>query len=154
VSPWRPLLLDFAAIAIFAAVGRSSHAEGVTVVGVLITAWPFLVGCLVGTLVARIGQASYRISGILSWVSTVIIGMILRVLTGPGTQLSFIIVATITLGVLLLGWRAVIAVIRRRRAPTASRPLDPSILRQAQDRPDSGPFDPSTGSGQARLREH
>jgi len=145
VSPWRPLLLDFAAIAVFAAVGRSSHAEGVTVVGVLTTAWPFLAGCVVGTLAARIGRASYWISGILIWVSTVVIGMILRVLTGPGTQLSFIIVATITLGVFLLGWRAVVGVIRRRRAPTASRPFDPS----------SGPStSPSTSSGSmGRLRE-
>ena len=115
MSPWRSLPLDLAAIAIFAAIGRSSHAEGVSVFGVLVTAWPFFAGCLVGTIAAWIGRASYWSSGLVIWLSTVILGMILRVLTGPGTQLSFIIVATIALGVFLLGWRAAVAVVRRGR---------------------------------------
>ena len=117
MSPWRSLPLDLAAIAIFAAIGRSSHAEGVSLSGVLGTAWPFFAGCLVGTIAARIGRASYWFSGLVIWLSTLIVGMILRVLTGPGTALSFTIVATITLGVFLLGWRAVVAVVRRPRTP-------------------------------------
>ena len=103
MSPWRSLLLDFAAIAIFAAIGRSSHAEGLSLPGVLITAWPFLAGCLVGTVVARVWRLAYWPSAIVIWISTVAVGMILRVLSGPGTQLSFTIVATISLGVLFLG---------------------------------------------------
>ena len=117
MSPWRSLPFDLAAIAIFATVGRSSHAEGVSFLGVLLTAWPFFTGCLVGTVVARLGRASYWISGLVIWLSTVTLGMILRVLTGPGTQLSFTIVATITLGVFLLGWRAAVALMRRPRTP-------------------------------------
>lgn len=43
-------LLDCAAVTLFAAVGRASHGEENPVLGVLITAWPFLVGLTVGWL--------------------------------------------------------------------------------------------------------
>ena len=44
-------LLDCAAVTLFAAVGRASHGEENPVFGVLITAWPFLVGLTLGWLV-------------------------------------------------------------------------------------------------------
>ena len=49
-----PLLLDAAFVLLFATVGRRSHAEGVTVSGVLHTAWPFLVGTAAGWLLASV----------------------------------------------------------------------------------------------------
>jgi hypothetical protein len=45
----------------------------------------------------------------------VAIGMLLRALTGAGTALPFVIVATITLGAFLLGWRALVALIAKLR---------------------------------------
>jgi Protein of unknown function (DUF3054) len=41
--------------------------------------------------------------------------MLLRVATGAGTAFSFVVVATLVLGVFLLGWRALAALARRRR---------------------------------------
>jgi hypothetical protein len=41
------------AVLLFAAIGRSSHAEFVDALGVLTTAAPFLLGLVVGWLVAR-----------------------------------------------------------------------------------------------------
>ena len=41
------------------------------------------------------------------WVATVVIGMLLRKLTGQGTAVSFIVVASLTTVALLLGWRAI-----------------------------------------------
>ena len=38
---------------------------------------------------------------------TVVLGMLLRRVAGDGTALSFVIVATTVLSVLLLGWRLV-----------------------------------------------
>jgi hypothetical protein len=44
----RVALVDILAVLAFAAVGRSSRAEGLTALGALSTAVPFLVGLLVG----------------------------------------------------------------------------------------------------------
>jgi hypothetical protein len=41
--------------------------------------------------------------------------MILRVLSGQGTQFSFIVVATLVLGAFLLGWRALAPLVARIR---------------------------------------
>ena len=40
-------------------------------------------------------------------VCTVVLGMLLRRVLGEGTALSFVVVATTVLAVLLLGWRLV-----------------------------------------------
>jgi Na+/melibiose symporter-like transporter len=99
---------DGAAILVFAAVGRLSHAEGVTPLGVLEVAWPFLAGGAVGTLAGRIWRRPEALrSGAAVWAGTLVGGMLLRALTGGGVQVSFVIVAAIVLGVLLLGWRLV-----------------------------------------------
>ena len=47
------LALDTAAVITFCAIGRRSHAEGVTVSGVAETAWPFLTGTATGWLLSR-----------------------------------------------------------------------------------------------------
>ncbi|MBU3751390.1 MAG: DUF3054 domain-containing protein, partial [Mycobacterium sp.] len=41
-------------------------------------------------------------------LSTVAIGIGLRAGTGAGTALSFVLVATVVTGVLLVGWRAIV----------------------------------------------
>ena len=105
---WLASVADGAAVLLFATVGRLSHAEGVTPVGVLEVAWPFLVGGTVGTLAGRTWRRPEALaSGAWVWAGTLVGGMLLRALTGGGVQLSFVIVAATVLGVLLLGWRLV-----------------------------------------------
>jgi hypothetical protein len=97
---------DGAAILLFAAVGRLSHAEGVTPTGVLEVAWPFLAGGAVGALAGRTWRRPESLrSGATTWAGTLVIGMLLRAVTGGGVQVSFVIVAATVLAVLLLGWR-------------------------------------------------
>lgn len=116
---------DGAAIVIFAAVGRASHAEGVTGPGVLEVAWPFLVGGALGTLAARTWRRPYAVaSGAYVWVGTFVGGMLLRALTGGGVQLSFVVVAGVTLAVFLLGWRAAYALVNSRSSTAWERRLD------------------------------
>jgi len=50
-----------------------------------------------------------------SWLGTVALGMVLRVVSGQGTAVTFIIVALVFLGLTQLGWRA-LAGLRLRRA--------------------------------------
>lgn len=99
---------DLACVIVFAALGRRSHAEGVTLLGVGQTAWPFLVGTLVGWLVSRGWRQPNALvpTGVVVWLCTVAVGMALRQATSAGTALSFIVVASTVTAAMLLGWRA------------------------------------------------
>jgi hypothetical protein len=106
VRVWLASVVDGAAVLLFAAVGRLSHAEGVTPAGVLDVAWPFLVGGAVGTLAGRTWRRPASLtSGLAVWAGTLVGGMLLRALTGGGVQVPFVLVAAVVLAVMLLGWR-------------------------------------------------
>ena len=110
------LVVDLVLVTIFAAIGRSAHGEDA--LGVLATAWPFLVGTLIGWLVARGARRPQAVvpTGVGVWLGTELIGMLLRVLTGQGTAWPFVLVSLVVLGVFLVGYRLVVAaVIRVRR---------------------------------------
>lgn len=119
-NPSRSAALAFAADVIcviaFVAVGRRNHAEGVTLAGIAETAWPFLTGTVVGWLVSRGWRRPTTPvpTGVIIWICTVVVGMALRVASGEGIAFSFILVATLVTGVLLVGWRAVRAGLSRR----------------------------------------
>ena len=112
-------VVDVGLVLLFAAVGRRSHAESGAVVGLLRTAWPFLAGLVLGWAAAvgwrRTTPLRVR-DAVPVWVLTVAGGMLLRAATGAGTAPSFVVVATVVLGVFLLGWRALATLARRRSA--------------------------------------
>ncbi|ROR83179.1 Protein of unknown function [Plantibacter flavus] len=109
--------IDLLAVIVFVVIGRASHGEGI--LGLLVTLWPFAVGLLVGHVLALVlGQRetrSVRWAGVVVWVSTVVVGMVLRAVSGQGVELSFVIVTVLVLAALLLGWRLVAWLIARRR---------------------------------------
>lgn len=108
---------DLVGVVLFAVVGRSSHSEAETLAGVFHTAWPFLTGCVTGLVLSRSWRAPLSPGvGVVVWLCTVAGGVALRLLSGATAQTSFVIVATITLGVLILGWRAVVRLVHRARA--------------------------------------
>lgn len=110
------LAADLACVVLFATVGRRNHAEGVSLAGVAETAWPFLVGTVVGWLICRGWRRPTAVvpTGLTVWVCTVAVGMLLRKATSEGTAVSFIVVATLFMAVVLLGWRAVLIAAARR----------------------------------------
>ncbi len=112
------LFVDVIGVLVFCAVGRRSHAEGLTIAGVASTAWPFLTGTAVGWLAARAWQRPTAVvpTGVVVWLSTVVIGMLLRKLSSAGVAASFVLVAAVVTAVLLLGWRAAVGLVLRRRA--------------------------------------
>jgi len=126
---WRrpavALLLDVALVLVFAAVGRASHDESSPVLGVLSTAWPFLVGTGLGWLVVRVVRRSWPLDvapGVTVWFATVLVGMLLRHAVGSGTAVSFVVVASVVLALFLLGWRALGAYAVRRARSSLRRP--------------------------------
>jgi drug/metabolite transporter (DMT)-like permease len=109
-------VLDVAVVVAFAAIGRASHDENV-LTGLGVTAWPFLVALCVGwaaLLAWRRPTAPVR-TGVGVWLITVAGGMLLRAVTGQGVAIAFIVVATVVLLVLLVGWRAIATLVRRHR---------------------------------------
>ena len=111
------LVADLACVVFFAALGRRNHAEGMSLGGIVETAWPFLVGAVVGWLLSRGWRRPTAVmpTGLTVWVCTVAVGMLLRKATSEGTAMSFIAVTTLFMAVLLLGWRAVLARLANRR---------------------------------------
>lgn len=110
------LALDAVLVVVFAMIGRSSHGES-PIDGLFTTAWPFLAGLAVAWLFSlawRRPTAPLR-TGVPVWLVTVTAGMLLRAVSGQGTALAFIIVATLTLGLFLVGSRLVITLITRRK---------------------------------------
>ena len=91
------MLADVAVVLAFVVIGRANHHSGETLAGVASTAWPFLAGLIV-------------------WLATVGLGQLLRVVSGQGTEPAFIAVSAAFLGLFLLGWRLIVALLRRARA--------------------------------------
>jgi Protein of unknown function (DUF3054) len=116
VRPATALLADVVCVIVFCTIGRRSHAEGITIAGVAETAWPFLAGTAVGWLAARAWRqpAALAPTGLTIWLSTVVIGMLLRKATSAGTAVSFVVVASLVTAILLLGWRAAVSALARR----------------------------------------
>ena len=109
-------VLDLVAVLVFAAAGKSSHDEHGGVVEVLVIAWPFAMGAAAGWAVhlwLRRTPPVTPVSGL--WVvgGAVVVGHLLRVLSGRGTAPSFVVVSAVVLGLLLVGWRWLARFVRR-----------------------------------------
>ena len=102
--------LDIIAVLLFVLIGRRNHHEGGNVIiGALRVAAPFLIALSIGWCAARTWRApSAMRTGVMVWGCTVVIGLVLRrVVFDRGIALAFIIVTTVTLAVLLIGWRSI-----------------------------------------------
>ena len=114
------VVLDVCCVLVFVIIGRASHGEGPA--GIASTAWPFLAGLAGGWLVTAglAGRAwrPFRLwpAGVGAWLGAVVLGMLLRVVSGQGTAPAFIVVALAFLGLCLLGWRLLAQAVTRSRA--------------------------------------
>ncbi|MGE2817127.1 DUF3054 domain-containing protein [Mycobacterium heidelbergense] len=109
------LSVDVIGVLVFYAVGRRSHDEGLDIAGVATTAWPFLTGTVIGWLLSRAWQRPTAVvpTGVVVWLCTVAVGMLLRKASSAGVAASFVLVAASVTAVLLLGWRAAVGLTAR-----------------------------------------
>ena len=128
------VLADVLCVLAFVIIGRASHQDGESLAGVTSTAWPFLAGLprsarpVRGPLAGREGAtrawrrpAALVPTGVGVWLATVVLGQLLRAVSGPGTDAAFIAVSAVFLGLLLIGWRLVAAGVPALRSRLASR---------------------------------
>jgi hypothetical protein len=113
------VLIDLAAVLLFVGIGRSVHADGLSIAGFASTAWPFVVGLGVGWAVCAAWRWSMTsiACGLMTSAVTVAVGMTLRVVAGQGIAFAFVLVALGFLAATMLGWRLCITVLRRWRPP-------------------------------------
>jgi len=111
------LVVDLLLTLLFVALGQGQHATERGPLGLLITAAPFLAGLLlmIGLTAGHRTWARVWPHGVIVWLGTVAVGMVLRVAFGlGGAHVCFILVTLGVLGVLLLGRRALSAWLLRR----------------------------------------
>ena len=110
--------LDVLSVVLFVAVGRRNHNLGNTVAGVVEVALPFLIALIVAWTTGQAWRKPFVLStGVIVWLITVVLGLLLRNLVfDRGIALAFVIVATLTLGFLHVGWRAIFRLVRLRRS--------------------------------------
>lgn len=105
----KHFLFDVLAILAFAIFARMAHkSEPFTVVNILDTWWPFLLGVVAAWIIISVSKMVTHslTSGTLVWVCSVASGLtIWAANNGRAPHISFIIVATVMSGLLLLGWR-------------------------------------------------
>lgn len=110
------LLADVVIVVAFTTIGRATHDEALGFVGVARTTWPFLAGLVIAWLASLAWRGPSRPvrTGVPVWLITLIAGMLLRVASGQGTAVAFIVVAAAFLLLTLVGWRTVTAIVVRR----------------------------------------
>lgn len=113
-------------MAVFVAIGRIEHAHGFALAGYVNALWPFLIGLAAGWLLTAGVSAARRVPwepqqlwvGAVCVVTVVAVGMALRWVSGQEVALAFVIVATVSNVLLLIGWRLVV-LLASRRTPAA-----------------------------------
>jgi hypothetical protein len=113
--PVLALAADLVAVLVFAAVGRASHEESGSVLGLLGTAAPFVVGVVAAwaSPVVRARPAGFT-AGAVVVAGAAGLGLLLRWAFTGRLPLSFAVVAVVALAVLLLGWRGLSAAVALR----------------------------------------
>ena len=103
--------VDIFFVLLFAFAGRQSHDSGPALV-VLRIAWPFLIGLAATWAVLiwrRLRAARAWPAGVVVWLGTYVIGMVLRGLSGEGLAPAFLVVSLLFLGLTLVGWRGYVS---------------------------------------------
>ena len=114
----RLFAVDVLCVVLFVVIGRNNHGENAEVSGFFRVAGPLLIA-LAGAWVAgrkRWSSAAHWRFGVVVWAFTVVMGLLLRrTVFHDGTAAAFVIVATLFLGLALVGWRVVGGLIADRR---------------------------------------
>ncbi|UVI34392.1 DUF3054 domain-containing protein [Brevibacterium spongiae] len=122
------LIVDLILVILFTIVGHYTHSHNFDPQGLMTTAWPFVAALVLAWLLSAVWDRpiSPLATGTGVWAVTVLVGLVLRGVTGaggdPGTvPVSFMIVATSLNLITLVGWRIIATAVsggsgRRKRS--------------------------------------
>nr|WP_276087716.1 DUF3054 domain-containing protein [Brevibacterium sp. R8603A2] len=110
------LVVDLVLVVLFTIVGYYTHAQNLDVDGIIGTAWPFVLGLLAAWLLNAVWAAPLAPlrTGVGVWATTVLLGLVVRALTGEGTAGPFVVVAASLNLVTLVGWRLIATAVAGR----------------------------------------
>lgn len=108
-TPVRHFIYDALCVLALVIIGTRNHDTDTGVGGVLYVAAPFWIAMCVGWIITRAHRSSNGTAiGVLVWVITVALGMVLRNLVfDRGTAAAFIVVASVFLAITMNGWRII-----------------------------------------------
>lgn len=111
-------LVDAVLVAVFVLIGTRNHDTNTGAGGVFSVAAPFLIGLTVGWLVVRAwNQPTAVKTGVLVWIATVVVGVLLRRFAWDESSAgAFVVVATVFNAFTLVGWRVVRENLGKRKA--------------------------------------
>lgn len=114
---WPAAVADAVAVLAFTLIGIASH-DGSLLEAFGRVVWPFALAAAAGWVWTRAWQDPARPwpTGVLIWFTTVIGGLVLRGISGQGLAVSFAAVTAIFLAITMLGWRGLVAALRRNQA--------------------------------------
>ena len=108
------LIVDLILVVLFTIVGHYTNSHNFDPEGLMTTAWPFVASLVLAWLLAAVWDRpiSPLATGTGVWAITVLVGLVLRGVTGaggePGTvPVSFMIVAASLNLITLVGWRII-----------------------------------------------
>ncbi|MCT1690415.1 DUF3054 domain-containing protein [Brevibacterium sp. p3-SID960] len=112
------IVVDACLVALFTIVGHYTHHQSLVPEQILSTAWPFLAGLVIAWLLNAVWAAPLAPlrTGTGLWATTVLLGLVIRALTGEGTEGPFIVVAASLNLVTLVGWRVIATAVAGRSA--------------------------------------
>lgn len=114
-------VLDVVLVLAFVTLSRLSHNQSLAPEGVFGTAWPFLLGLVIGWVCTFSWRTTLSLyAGLGVFGCTLLLGVGFRDLTYTGSQPSFVAMATSVLSVLLMGWRLIAYLELRRRHPSTA----------------------------------
>jgi hypothetical protein len=113
-----PVVADLLCVLALALGGKNSHDEDGSLWLVLVIAWPFATAAVLAHLVLTSrGRSASRVwpDGVVVVAVTYVLGMVLRAVSGRGLDPAFLVVAGSFLTLTMLGWRAVLRLVRHLR---------------------------------------
>lgn len=122
LNPRNVAIFDGVAVIVFALIARMSHNSAdlpFSLLGVLQTAWPFLLGTVIGWLILVFGlRAAHRAAelkpGLVVWGCTVLSGVtIWGIKHAAFPRPLFMLISAVTTAILMLIWRGIVSARKR-----------------------------------------
>ena len=110
-----PVVADLVCVLVFAAAGKGTHEASDSEWVVLAIVWPYALSVVLAhTGLLLRGRQTRRVwpEGAVVLAVTYVLGTVLRLVSGRGIAVGFLVVAVVFLALTMLGWRAILRLVK------------------------------------------